>query len=75
MEPDESFAAWVRGLRSRLGLSQELLGRRVGVSQATVGRWELGKSRPPRATRGRLVELAEGAGLGPPPDRGEEGGV
>ncbi len=65
---EETFAAWVRELRKRLGLSQELLGRRVGVSQTTVGRWESGEAPPPRATQKRLMALAEEAGLGSPPE-------
>ena len=74
MEPDATFAAWVRELRRRLRLSQDGLARQVGVSQTTIGRWEQGATRPPRATRERLAELAERAGLGPPPGRGDDGG-
>ena len=35
-------AARLRGLRARLGLSQEQLARELGVSFATVNRWESG---------------------------------
>ena len=73
MEPDATFASWLRELRRRLGLSQDGLARRVGVSQTTIGRWEQGATYPPRATRGRLAELAEGVGLGPP-GRGDDEG-
>jgi predicted ATPase/DNA-binding NarL/FixJ family response regulator/DNA-binding XRE family transcriptional regulator len=47
-EPPEavSFAARLRLLRARLGLSQEQLARRLSVSFATVNRWETGRSRP-----------------------------
>jgi transcriptional regulator with XRE-family HTH domain len=74
VKPEASFAAWVRELRQRLRLSQDGLARQVGVSQTTIGRWEQGATHPPRATRGRLAELAEGAGLGPPPGREDDEG-
>ncbi len=41
MTPDE-----IRDLRLRLGLSQEALARRMGVSMNTVARWEGGSRRP-----------------------------
>jgi predicted ATPase/DNA-binding NarL/FixJ family response regulator/DNA-binding XRE family transcriptional regulator len=39
----ESVAARLRTLRGSLGLSQEQLARRLGVSFATVNRWESGR--------------------------------
>jgi transcriptional regulator with XRE-family HTH domain len=74
VEPDGSFGAWVRELRRRLGLTQGELGKRVGVGQGAVSKWELGRVVPPAATRARLAELAEGVGLGPPPERGGDEG-
>ena len=41
---DGDLPARLRGLRARLGLSQEKLARRLGVSFATVNRWESGRS-------------------------------
>jgi transcriptional regulator with XRE-family HTH domain len=64
VEPDGSFGAWVRELRRRLGLTQGELGKRVGVGQGAVSKWELGRVVPPAATRARLAELAEGTGAG-----------
>jgi predicted ATPase/DNA-binding NarL/FixJ family response regulator/DNA-binding XRE family transcriptional regulator len=40
----ESVAARLRFLRGSLGLSQEQLARRLGVSFATVNRWESGRT-------------------------------
>jgi transcriptional regulator with XRE-family HTH domain len=40
------LAARLRLLRARLGLSQEQLARQLGVSFATVNRWESGRSQP-----------------------------
>jgi predicted ATPase/DNA-binding CsgD family transcriptional regulator/DNA-binding XRE family transcriptional regulator len=52
----ESVAARLRFLRSSLGLSQEQLARQLGVSFATVNRWESGRTQlSPRA----LTALAE----------------
>lgn len=46
----DSVAARLRLLRLSLGLSQEQLARRLGVSFATVNRWESGRTRvSPRA--------------------------
>ena len=36
----------LRSLRRRLGLSQEGLARQIGVSFATVNRWENGQASP-----------------------------
>ncbi|HTZ92845.1 MAG TPA: helix-turn-helix transcriptional regulator, partial [Streptosporangiaceae bacterium] len=40
----ESVAARLRFMRGSLGLSQEQLARRLGVSFATVNRWESGRT-------------------------------
>ena len=48
--------------------------RRVGVGQGAVSKWELGRVVPPAATRARLAELADGTGVGPPPERGGDEG-
>jgi transcriptional regulator with XRE-family HTH domain len=37
----------VREARLRVGISQAELGRRLGVPQSTVARWERGAARPP----------------------------
>lgn len=44
-------------LRTRLGLSQAELARRVGVDQATVSRWERGLQAPDLRARIQLSEL------------------
>ena len=71
---EESFAAWVRELRRRLGLSRVELGKRVGVGEGAVGDWERGRTVPGAAIPERLAELAEGVGQGPPPGQGDDGG-
>lgn len=47
----------IRTIRESLNLSQEELANRLGVSFATVNRWEGGKSEPQRAQAEKLEEL------------------
>src|SRR3984957_11034021 len=47
----------LRELRRRLGLSQEQLARRLGVSFATVHRWESGRTQISARSRAALAEL------------------
>ncbi len=42
----ENFPEQVKEVRRQLGLSQEELAQALGVSFATVNRWENGKTRP-----------------------------
>lgn len=64
----EGQATKLRELRARLNLSQEQLAARLGVSYATVNRWESGKAKPQRAQREAIERLLEEAGgLSEPP--------
>ncbi|HJY72444.1 MAG TPA: helix-turn-helix transcriptional regulator, partial [Streptosporangiaceae bacterium] len=65
-EPPEapSFAERLRLLRTRLGLSQEQLARRLSVSFATVNRWEAGRSRPSARAAAAIAELEASASRG-----------
>lgn len=47
----ENFPALVKDVRSQLGLSQEDLAHTIGVSFATVNRWENAKTSPSRLAR------------------------
>jgi predicted ATPase/DNA-binding CsgD family transcriptional regulator/DNA-binding XRE family transcriptional regulator len=53
----DSAAARLRALRTSLGLSQEQLARRLGVSFATVNRWESGRTRLSARAAAALAEL------------------
>ena len=53
----ESVAARLRRLRSSLGISQEQLARRLGVSFATVNRWEAGRTQLSARARTAIAEL------------------
>lgn len=50
---------WIRDTRLALGLSQEGLSKRLGVSFTSVNRWENGKTAPSRAAVKRLQALAD----------------
>lgn len=49
----------VNVIRERLGLTQEQLAQRLGVSFKTVNRWEKGKSKPSPMARRLLSELSK----------------
>lgn len=56
-------ARLVAAIRAQLGVSQEELARRLGVSFATVNAWENGRSTPRPDHRDALVELARELGM------------
>ncbi len=53
----DSVAARLRQLRASLGLSQEQLARRLGVSFATVNRWESGRTQISAPAAAALAQL------------------
>ena len=44
----------IKNMRKHLGLSQEAFGKRLGVSFATINRWENGKAKP---QKGRIAQM------------------
>jgi type I restriction enzyme M protein len=62
------FDERVQVLRKHLSLSQEELATRLGVSFATINRWEAGKSKPQRAQVAAFEKLWDEAGLGDEPE-------
>jgi type I restriction enzyme M protein len=59
----ESLQGTLRAIRAALNLTQEQLGGRLGVSFATVNRWEGGNSRPQKAAQTAIDALATEAGV------------
>jgi type I restriction enzyme M protein len=59
----EAVAATLRAIRSKLNLTQEQLAERLGVSFATVNRWEGGPNLPQKAAREVITALAHEAGI------------
>ncbi len=53
----------LRRLRAELELTQQQLADELGVSFATVNRWESGGTRPQHAAMAAIAALAEGAGV------------
>ena len=53
----------LKAIRTRLELTQEQLAERLGVSFATVNRWEGGANAPKKGARAAIVALAEEAGI------------
>src|SRR5438132_11906770 len=53
----------LRAIRAKLNLTQEELAERLGVSFATVNRWEGGSNAPQKAAREVIAALAHEAGL------------
>ena len=54
----------LRKLRERVGLSQEELARRLGVTRVTVTRWENGTRRPSKIAELALRNITEPVHIG-----------
>ena len=64
----EEYPLRVKDLRERLGLTQTQMAERIGVSFATVNRWENRQSRPTRLAWRRVIDLEEGVWASTRPD-------
>lgn len=62
-EQAANLPAMLRAIRAKLNLTQEQLAERLGVSFATVNRWEGGGSKPQRAATEAISALAAEAGI------------
>ena len=56
----------IKAIREKLGLTQEEVAHKLGVSWGTIARWEAGKSKPSKlaqkALENLLKETSEGGG-------------
>ncbi|MEA3245093.1 MAG: N-6 DNA methylase [Gemmatimonadota bacterium] len=66
--PISDVPATLRSIRAKLNLSQEQLAERLGVSFATVNRWEGGSSKPQRAALKSIEKLAAETEIGEEPE-------
>ena len=59
----ESTRSLIRTLRQQLGMTQEEFAHRLGITVATVNRWENGHNSPTRLARKALYDLASEGGI------------
>ena len=57
MSTFENIAEELKKLRQQQGWSQEDLARNLGVSFATVNRWENGKTKPSRLAQEKIKQV------------------
>ena len=53
------YSKLLKGVRKKLGISQEGLARRLGVSLPTVARWEHYKAKPSGLAREKIEKFIE----------------
>lgn len=63
MTQKQPIPAVLRAIRANLNLTQEQLAERLGVSFATVNRWEGGTNRPQKAALDTIAAIAAEAGV------------
>jgi type I restriction enzyme M protein len=63
MTKKQAVSSILRAIRAKLNLTQEQLAERLGVSFATVNRWEGGSNEPQKAARDVIAALAQEAGV------------
>ncbi|MER8477530.1 N-6 DNA methylase [Mesorhizobium sp. M1163] len=63
MTNQQDISVVLRAIRASLNLTQEQLAERLGVSFATVNRWEGGSNMPQKAARTTIASLAAEAGI------------
>lgn len=69
--PTDNYPDRIKRLRGKLGLTQQALAQRLGVSFATVNRWENAQSRPSQLSWNQLRQL-ELSGTDESPPYGKE---
>lgn len=57
MKTTPEFPIQVKAIREQLGLSQEALAWKIGISFATLNRWENGKSNPSKLAQSQLEKF------------------
>jgi putative transcriptional regulator len=60
MKENRDYPALVKDVRRQLALSQEDLARALGVSYATVNRWENGQVRPSKLGQAQFKNFCAG---------------
>ncbi len=52
----------IKGIREKLGFTQEDLARKMGLALSTISKWEQGLSSPSRLAREKLEKLLKKEG-------------
>lgn len=60
---DYNYADLIKQLRSKLIVTQEELAKILGVSFASVNRWERGHFEPTMKVRRKIIELCKKEGI------------
>jgi len=60
MKENRDYPALVKNVRRQLALSQEDLARALGVSYATINRWENGQVRPSKLAKAQFDNFCAG---------------
>jgi len=68
-EPPTDYAQRIKVLRAKLGFTQQRLAERLGVSFATVNRWENGQTKPSQLSWSQLIQVAQSEVQAPPEAR------
>ena len=58
-EINDEISMRIKSMRKRLGLSQEELAQRLGVSFTSVNRWENGQTKPSKLARRQIEALCK----------------
>jgi len=59
VEKKTNYRALVKEVRAQLGISQEDLARELGLSFATINRWENGQVQPSRLARNHFQAFCD----------------
>lgn len=57
MNPQDDIPQLIRGLRERIGLTQEKFAAKLGVTFPTISRWENGRAKPSPLAMKQIKEL------------------
>ncbi len=63
MNAQPDMAGLIRGLRKRLGLTQEKFAAKLGVTFPTINRWENGRAKPSPLALQKIEELLRSMGI------------
>ena len=58
-EINDEISMRIKSMRKRLGLSQEELAQRLGVSFTSVNRWENGQTKPSKLAKRQIDRLCK----------------